>query len=794
MAKSQLILPPAQKSRYAERVIQRGDLFADADTGDLITRGPDARPGGRRLLTDFDQASFPTIADAAAAPIPAEKKAVRLFGFDAAGRGGADYAEVATPPAHDGKFTAADGRCFAIVQPELTPWMFGAKGNVAADRAAMQRVVAAAAETARPVLLTDGTLLMSPGDTQTPIALHGYASAPVFACIRLPSTGVTINGRGGRLIFAGSTADTPAAAAGSRNAMFATDKVSEIGARGRIRFEDIDVDFENSVSSINTPYFFFGASLRDVAFVGATFRNSLTTTRRGWAISLVNVEGLTLDRIRADRLTQLFNARWARDVRMRAISISNVLEAIDFDGVADDVQIEQIRATYNLITVAGVQTPGFGTTAEATQLIDLSSVTNVQISDVITDGYANIVGIYDKATTPPTWADGFTGTQVATPPNYRTTNRVTVRDVIGTNANYITAFPNDPAHPYINQASPLFVGISRLADGSTTGRPSPQRILFENIGLANSGGVSIKEGHVTINRLKMEGVPLQLDNGSYAALWATKQSGDNQIIADSTLRLALRDISITNASGASVFVQRPNALDLENITVDGYNLGGSLSSFATRGISITRADFEGPTVRSFGGHRVRGGVQAAGGAAPTSFAISNGDITYANPGYGIDWRGRCQFEDAVPIKVIGYDMHKHITPAREVSLGVVDVTAATSQATAPTTNPRFLVVAAGKDRVLVPNMQLILAQTIAANATNSVNYFVYRTRGGVEVVISSGNLSGGLTAGTPLDLNFSMAEPDIQLEPGDAVFVRFSRIGTGALLYGATLLVAEMRA
>ncbi|MBE0561840.1 MAG: hypothetical protein IH622_13640 [Ochrobactrum anthropi] len=78
--------------------------------------------------------SYDTKTAAAAAQIDATINSIIIFGYAAVGDGGLSrYKRVGSEPSHSGKLQSSDGAWWELAVDEVTPYMFGAKGDLVAD-------------------------------------------------------------------------------------------------------------------------------------------------------------------------------------------------------------------------------------------------------------------------------------------------------------------------------------------------------------------------------------------------------------------------------------------------------------------------------------------------------------------------------------------------------------------------------------------------------------------------------------------------------------------------------------
>ncbi|GEM_PF-3392226 len=102
---------------------------AAADRAEDAAAAAEAAVGGQ--LSNFD--SRASVATATILPLVSY---VRTAGYYAAGDGGAAlYKRASSEPAHAGKVQSADGAWWELVEPVVTPFMFGAKGDLVNDDA-----------------------------------------------------------------------------------------------------------------------------------------------------------------------------------------------------------------------------------------------------------------------------------------------------------------------------------------------------------------------------------------------------------------------------------------------------------------------------------------------------------------------------------------------------------------------------------------------------------------------------------------------------------------------------------
>lgn len=102
-----------------------------------LATGGEAETGGNatKLMTPLTAAGavqanvFPTRAELLTRNLPAVQTRVRTSGYSAPGAGAAEYVLVGSEPLHAGKIQTPDGRWWELVDPTITPEMFGAVPN-----------------------------------------------------------------------------------------------------------------------------------------------------------------------------------------------------------------------------------------------------------------------------------------------------------------------------------------------------------------------------------------------------------------------------------------------------------------------------------------------------------------------------------------------------------------------------------------------------------------------------------------------------------------------------------------
>lgn len=103
------------------RVLYEG-LVKDQNLADI--------PDGNAARLNIGVPDFPAAAAAAVSNIPAPMAYLKTAGYAEVGDGGgALYRRVSTEPSHTGKFQSADGAWWSLSETEVTPEMFGAKGD-----------------------------------------------------------------------------------------------------------------------------------------------------------------------------------------------------------------------------------------------------------------------------------------------------------------------------------------------------------------------------------------------------------------------------------------------------------------------------------------------------------------------------------------------------------------------------------------------------------------------------------------------------------------------------------------
>jgi hypothetical protein len=428
----------------------------------------------------------------------------------------------------------------------------GGKGDPAVDTAAVRRCIADAARQNLPWIVPKGTWALSPDASVSakPFSYHGSQTAfRIYPCIELSAPTHCI-GMGGRFVItAGPSFKNPPPEKDARVVMFATRR--RIGAPGEqiahVIFEGVTFDFDQRFSQVQNPYGFELNGVDDVRFLKCAFVNSAlakTQARRGWGLSLVNCRDVKINGNRFENLTQGLNARYLSQVELNDNAALWVQELFDFDGVVDGLVSR--RCTFTGVPGKGVQ------------MYDLSAARNVQISDVTCVNVDQVAAIYDKSTTPPTYARYQLNPPPTGTPDYITSDNVVIERVNASN----TA-----------QSLPFLIGITRLPiqrrGQNTSGRPSPKRVILRDITLKNSGAIRITEGQVTLQNIVMENVTRIDPKRDMAAISAIKQRLSPQIAKDAILDLTLDNVRITGAHGPAIRVEGAEHLAVRNLYADG---------------------------------------------------------------------------------------------------------------------------------------------------------------------------------------------------------------------------------
>ncbi|WP_091739948.1 right-handed parallel beta-helix repeat-containing protein [Phenylobacterium immobile] len=423
----------------------------------------------------------------------------------------------------------------------------GGRGDPVVDTQAVRRCIADAAKAGVPWIVPKGTWALSPdpADAGKPFSFHG-PEFPIIPCITLAGPTHCI-GMGGRFVMSLRKDYPKPIPKGARMVMFATRQtLTPLGQGVRnIVFENAIFDFDQRFSSTaQSPYGFELNGVDGVSFLKCAFKNSAlegTTGRRGWGLSLLNCRNLKINGNRFTDIAQGMNARYVTDIELNDNVGRNMAELFDFDGV-----VSRMVSRRNTFIVRP------DTSAE---MYDLSSARDVIISDVRCEGAAAVISIYDKPTTPPTYAGYHVGRKPPIPPDYTTSDnilveRLTAKDCYGGMA--------------------IRVGIGRHRTGTpgydTTGRPSPKRVVFRDVTLTNSGPIRIDEGQVAFQNLTMTGGPKP--KFSRAMFIAEKNRTTAQIDQDATLELTLDNVRITGAPTEAILIRRARLLRLRNVSAD----------------------------------------------------------------------------------------------------------------------------------------------------------------------------------------------------------------------------------
>lgn len=434
-----------------------------------------------------------------------------------------------------------------IVQPEITPQQFGATGgNAVADTLAWNRAVLEASRLGRPIVASGTYVLRAPAKSRW--NWFRRPSATTHVAVQLLSH-TKIFAKSCTLLL-GRPEATPSSK-DERHILFGTDDNVAAGSLTDIEFEGLTFDFREEFGSVHSYTYAIG-----VVGVDGFKRHNVTITSTGTlagrGLLSQNTRRRTDTDIKHVNIVQGIYTRYETGVVMRQISFDGFNEALDFDGPCTDVVLDGLQ---------------FRNGYREAQCIDTGAGDRWTISNVRAERTGPIVMIYVKANGWATYREwlesGDRHTENFVVPVNWTVRNVWGRDVGGTRKSRGTVLGES-----------LRIGTYRNEHWfkKQRGGPSPRNITIENWTLENTAPIAVNDcENLTMKNIVMSN-PLTLDDKEAGAALVLREPNPAY---GGKVTGSVADVTITNSRGMGVSAVAGNGLKLDNITVDGYNVGGA---------------------------------------------------------------------------------------------------------------------------------------------------------------------------------------------------------------------------
>lgn len=433
-----------------------------------------------------------------------------------------------------------------IVQAELTPQQFGATGGDAkADTAAWNRVVAEASRLGRPVTAKGTYILRVPAKSRWNWFRRPSASTHVAVQL-LGQTRIYGNGC---TILVGRPEAVPTSK-DERHILFGTDENLEPGSLKGIEFEGLTFDFREEFGTVQSFTYAVGiVGVDDFKRRNVTITSTGTLAGRG--LLSQNTRQRTDIGLKHVNIVQGIYTRYETGVVMRDISFDKFNEALDFDGPCSDVNLDNLQ---------------FRNGFREAQCIDTAAGDRWTISNVRAENTGPIVMIYVKASGWPTYRQWLENGEKH-PATFVVPANWTVRDVWGRNVGGTLKSRGETL------GESLRVGTFRNEHWfkRQRGGPSPKNITIENWTLEDSAPIAVNDCENLVMKNIVMSSPRTLDDREAGAALVLREPNPAY---GGAVTGSVSDVTITNSRGMGVSAVAGRGLKLDNIAVDGYNVGG----------------------------------------------------------------------------------------------------------------------------------------------------------------------------------------------------------------------------
>lgn len=436
-----------------------------------------------------------------------------------------------------------------IVQAELTPQQFGATGGDAvADTAGWSRAIAKAAELRRPVMAKGTYVLRAPKASRWNWWKRPAASTHVAVQLR---SGVHILANDATILV-GKPEGLEARE--QRHFLFGTDLNIAAGTLRDIVFDGLTFDFRDEFGPVHGFTYAIGlVGVDDVTRRNLTFRSG--GAKAGRCLFSENTRRRTDYNLKHFNIVQGIFARYEHDVSMRDIAFDTFNEALDFDGPCWNVTLEKLR---------------FKNASNDAQCIDTGGGRNWLIDDVVAENTGSIVFIYVKGDARPEYKDWLDGG------GQMTTDFVPPQDWVVRNVRGIKA---GRLQKEGRKGEALRIGTYRHDRWfkKTKGGPSPRNITIENWNLDGASPIAVNDcENLRMRHIVLNGsvTPDDPKTGAALVLREPEPAHGGSVTGE------VSDVVIRKSRGMGVSLEAGSGLALTDITIEGFNLGGSAKTRA----------------------------------------------------------------------------------------------------------------------------------------------------------------------------------------------------------------------
>lgn len=471
---------------------------------------------------------------------------------------------------------AQKGPAFAappIVQSEITPQQFGAKGgDPVSDTLGWNEAVKRGAETGRPILATGTYVLRTSSRSHWKWGVGNFA-VPTYGAVQLLS-GTHVQSKDGRILV-GRSEDVPASR-NERHFLFSTELNVNPGTLKDISFDGLTFDFRNEFGPV-PPYTYAMAVIGVDGFVRRNLTLTSSRGRAGRGLLAENIRNRADENLKHTNIVQGIYTRYEYGVSMKHISFDGFSEALDFDGPCWDVVLDDLS---------------FKNGRGEAQCIDTAGGARWRITNVIAENVGSVVFIYYKPNGRPTYQEWLQGKgRIA---GYVIPEDITVRDVRITKT--------EDWQPRKHGES-LRIGnyrTSHAAKRNPMGGPGPKNIAIEDWTQKGGGRIAVNDcENLTMRRIRISDISVPDDEKGAAIVIREPEMALGGAVTGS-----VSDVTIQNSQGMGISVVAGSGLSLSNISVENYNLANGGRTRA----AIRMRPREGTTSKpNLGAFRVSGG-------------------------------------------------------------------------------------------------------------------------------------------------------------------------------------------
>jgi hypothetical protein len=429
----------------------------------------------------------------------------------------------------------------AIIQTELTPQQFGAKGgDPVADTLGWNRVVAEGARTGRPVIARGTYVLHVPAEAAWTRTRH--PKGDVHIAVQLGS-GVHIEGVNAEIVV-GRPDFSPDAT--QWHFLFGTGLRPKPGAYRDISLQGLVFDFRDEFGAVHPNTYATGVTGIDhLRRSDLTFRSSSARVGRG--LYCENSRNRLENNLTHQNIVQGIYTRHEHGVQMRHVTFDGFVEAMDFDGPCWDVMLSDLN---------------FRNGVHEAQCIDTAGGARWVVQNIVAERVGNIIDFYVKPDAWPDYASWLTGEPAPAPVP---PSDMTVRNVRGTEVGKMGG----------KEAAALRVGAARNKHWQKQfppNTPGPSRIAIENWSLDNLSQIVVND----CRELSMRRITLRHGespaNGPAGAALLIEESPEPY---PTTITGEIADANILDSAGVGLSATAGPELSLTHIRTGGSNHAGA---------------------------------------------------------------------------------------------------------------------------------------------------------------------------------------------------------------------------